>query len=163
MGIADKIGAATGGRNAVYFTWLDEGDDKNPGIYPKVWIEACKEGKNRAGVDNVILEGHILESKVPARPAGTAASIVTSMRFDGSADDVKQYLADIAGIPVAEVDGPTAGELLGEENPLCGTLVSIEATHKFTKAGKDWTNFLIRRLPDDVQANAEAMHAAAGF
>ncbi len=155
--IFDMIGDADVFGGGVYF---------EPGVYPKLWIEALKMIKTSTdGHDMFVAEIHILESNVPERPKGSEVSWVANLtKHKSAAGNVKQFLCDIAGLEsVDDIDAAGARLAVSSDNPFNGTVVMASATNVKTRAGGDFTQVKFTRLDDDAQEAAIALHTELGF
>lgn len=149
-----KIEASDGKQGGVY---------PLAGVYPLLYVDALKMIRSRKGEDMFVCEVEILRSEVADRPFGTRMSWIGNFRHDATAGNVKTLIAAVMNCPQAEVDSAGAQYACSDKNPCHGRLVRLEAVGTKTKAGGDFTLCNWRALPDEIQAQAEALRKAAGF
>ena len=137
-----------------------------PGVYPVVWIERMLMNDTRKG-KMFIVELHVIEgapSNSPeANKAGTECAYFANMAKDSGPSNARRVLAQCAGIDAKSVDRDGAKLAVSDANPYRGTLVAMRAHLTKTKAGNPFTVVNFERLPDNVQAQAVALHEAAGW
>lgn len=154
-----------------YFDGIEDAESNQgsnyilPGVYPVVYIAACKMVKSQKGNETFFIgELDIISSKVDDRPAGTSMSWMVNMRHQPALGNIKGFIAQVLGVDEKSVTGPAAEAVVSAANPLAAKLIRLEAIvietvgnkKPFTKC--NWAN-----LPSDVQAKAAELHKAAGF
>ena len=148
MGWASKVAKSKATAGGVYPV---------PGVYPVLDIKLVKVETTWEDHEVFVVEFDILESEVEERAAGTEMSWVCNLTKHKSAPgNAKRFLQDATGINFDEMSEEEAEKeidrLCGEDNPLCGTLVRLEAVNKKTKEKKqDFTVCTFTRLPDEAQ------------
>jgi hypothetical protein len=137
-----------------------------PGNY-RVRIKRTFVKETRGGSDAVIIETEILESNIPEiRPVGSAPSQVIMMNKDAAKGNVADFLraafssaACMAGEPTTPEEVPLNEELannaFGEDSPLPGVELNVEAFNIKTKANTDFTK-IMWTVPDDIAKSAAA-------
>ena len=136
MGLFSGIGDAQVGQGGVYFL---------PGEYV-VEIIKCFTMRSRKREDLFIAECLIKESNNPERRPGSKASWVVNFKQDAALGNIKGFVAACSGISPsnqkavdAEVDEESCEYAVDDDNPLAGTLLSLSAVNKITRAGNDFT------------------------
>lgn len=152
MGIFADIKGKSGTEGGNYFV---------PGNYV-VRIEKCKQGKTRSDKPFFAAECRILESDTEDLKVGSTASFFVlfdeypELSLGNVADFMRagmsSYFVQNKMDPPGdfEIDEEIAEEISGEENILAGTLISVEAFNKKTKAGNDFTRFKWTPITDEL-------------
>lgn len=143
MGLFAYIKGQRSTQGGVYF---------EPGIY-KAQINRVKLGKTRKEEDFFVVETELIESNNPDRPEGSTCSWMVMFKHDAALGNIADFCraglfayavqndAD-PGVPSyekVEVDDASAEQICGEENPLAGVILTVEAVNVKTKAGRDFT------------------------
>lgn len=128
--------------NSVYF---------EPGIYPRLRIEACKLIKSSApgkmGAVMFVTEFTILESNVGSRPAGSSVSWVCNFAHPSAPGNVKGFMGKILGEANPDkISDKVASSLVAEGQIAKGTEVSAIATQVPTKKGGVFTQVVFTLL-----------------
>jgi hypothetical protein len=170
MGIFDKVNEAESTRGGYYF---------EEGKY-RVRLQRVFKKNTRKGIEMMIIETEILESTNPGRPVGTKPSVCYGDDKDATPGNVKgffgvafaatQCMAGTAMTPMqAEQEFLTADskdaaavkavkercdQAVGDDNPLVGLELTVEAFPIKTRAGNDFTK-IVWGIPSDI-ANAAA-------
>lgn len=153
--IHDLIGSAQTSEGGVY---------PEPGVYPMLFIDACKVIDSRKGDKLFCAEFDILESKVPERPSGSRMSWIANLtKHDAAPGNVRKFLAAACGLEVEQVDPAGSRAAVSPQNPLHGRLVRLDANMTKTRAGGDFTLCNFSALPENLQAQSAALREAAGF
>jgi hypothetical protein len=171
MGIFDRVNEAESTRGGYYF---------EEGKY-RVRLQRVFKKTTRKGIEMMIIETEILESTNPGRPVGTKPSVLYGDDKDATAGNIKGFFGVafaatqcLAGTPMtpteAEKEFLTADskdaaavkavkercdEAVGDDNPLAGLELSVEAFPIKTRAGNDFTK-IVWSVPADVFASAKA-------
>jgi hypothetical protein len=154
MGLFADIKGKTGTEGGNYFV---------PGNFV-VRIEKCKQGETRSNKPFFAAECRILESDAEELKVGSSASFF--VLFDEFPELSLGNVADFMNAAMAsyfvqnkmdppedfEVDEEIAEEISGEENILAGTLISVEAFNKKTRANKDFTRYKWTPITDELLA-----------
>jgi hypothetical protein len=134
------------------------------GVYPVLYLDACKMVESRKGDKLFCAEFDIVESNVEERPAGSRMSWMANLtKHDAAPGNVRAFLAAAVGIPVENVDAEGSRQAVGPANPLHGRLMRLDASDTKTRAGGDFTLCRFSALPDELQSQAEKLRANAGF
>jgi hypothetical protein len=153
--VHDMIGSARTTEGGVYPV---------AGVYPILYVNACKMVDSRKGDKLFCAELDIIESNVPDRPKGSRMSWMANLtKHDAAPGNARAFLAAAAGIEVENVDAEGSRAAVGMHNPLCGRLVRLDASDTKTRAGGHFTLCRFSTLPDALQAQADQLWARAGF
>ena len=134
MGNFSGVGNARSSKGGVYFL---------PGNY-LTRIEKVSQGTSRNNIDFLVVEAEILESDNPERKPGTVCSWLLMADKDAFLGNVNHFASAAFGIDESEVDEAGCEMMCGEENPVRGTLLRVQATNIKTRAGKDFTKLVWR-------------------
>lgn len=127
MGKYSQIKEARTSEGGIYFL---------PGVY-KVQVLRVKEGKTRKGDDFVVVESKILESSNPERPAGLDVGWMLMLKQDMAMINLKQFLQ--AALDEENVTEDDVLEAIGEDNPLAGLELGVQASTIQTRSGNPFT------------------------
>lgn len=142
----------------------DGGIYPEPGVYPVLFLDACKMVESRKGDKLFCAEFEILESNVDERPAGSRMSWMANLsKHDAAPGNVRAFLAAAAGITPDGVDAEGSRAAVSSANPLHGRVLRLEASNTKTRAGGDFTLCRFSALDDGMQAKAKELREAAGF
>jgi hypothetical protein len=144
MGLFSKIKEASVNQGGVYVL---------PGKY-RVRVESCKIGETRKGEAFFVTDLKILESDNEERPVDSHMSYMVMSSWDSFESNVKAFIMGVMGCEEEEVDEDMAENAIGEEQPLAGEIVKIEATNVKTKSGGDFTK--CRWFADDGESEEQA-------
>jgi hypothetical protein len=165
MGIFSKVNEAESTRGGYYFA---------EGKY-RVRLQRVFKKTTRKGIEMLIVETEILTSTNPERPVGTKPSVCYGDDKDATAGNIKGFLGvAFATSQCASGVAMTAAEAekeflsgdedaveqrchaaTGDENPLAGIEIDVEAFPIKTRAGNDFTK-IVWSVPADVFASAKA-------
>lgn len=153
--IHDMIGSANVTEGGVY---------PIAGVYPILYLDACKMVESRKGDKLFCAEFDIIESNVEERPSGSRMSWMANLtKHDAAPGNARAFLAAAAGIKPENVDAEGSRAAVSSHNPLHGRLVRLDASNTKTRAGGDFTLCRFSALPEELQDQAERLHADAGF
>lgn len=99
----------------------------------------------RSGTKNVdmfVVAFDILESSNPECAVGTSASWVVNMTQQSALGNIRGFLAAATGEDVDSIDEDVADALVGEDSPLVGNELSVQASMIQTKRGTPFTKHL---------------------
>lgn len=132
------------------------------GVYPVLYIDSVSVRDDRQEVPFYTVELLILESNVPARPAGTKLCWRQNIKSDVGPGSIKAFIAASMGVTPNEVDSEAAGLTLQSENPLHGRLIRMTAANwrkdgeiVITKNGEPFTICDWSPLSEEYQARSE--------
>lgn len=136
-----------------------------PGIYPVLYINACKQIKSQDNGDDLcIVELDIIDSKVEDREAGQSMSWIVNMKHQPALGNVKLFLSKVMDCELEDITGNVADAAFSTNNPLGGRLIRCEAIEITTrKKGNAFTKCNWAPIGKDLQENSAALHKAAGF
>jgi hypothetical protein len=108
------------------------------------------------GNESFIVEGEVLESNVPACPAGYQFSWVTIDAWEGYLNDVKGFICDaLGGADPEQVDEDDLSAVIGEDQALANKQIRCVVKDKMTKKGGRFTQHLWAPADNDTAATDE--------
>jgi len=149
------------------FTGIEKANPSEGGVYIvpgnyTVEVQKVKTGKTRANRNFFVVECKVLESDVALRPRGIDVSWMVMLDQDSALGNIKQFCATATGSEMEDIDEAGVEAVVGDDNPLKGTKLQIQATNIVTKAGRDFTK--VRWFPfvgEKKAASGTAARAAA--
>lgn len=136
-----------------------------PGLYPVLYINACKQIKSQDSSDDLcIVELDVIDSKVEGREPGTSMSWIVNMKHQPALGNIKLFLSKVMGCELEDITGKVADAAFSANNPLGGRLIRCEAVEIETRKKKQpFTKCVWTAIGKELQENAEALHKVAGF
>lgn len=125
----DKAKVFVGG---VYFS---------PGLY-LLKIDAVKEGQSRKKEDFFAVECTVIESTVPALGAGKMVTWMVMLKQDAALSNIKQFASVVGECEPDGIDASDIDAMVGEDNPMRGSIIGVEATTIKTREGNDFTKVI---------------------
>ncbi len=125
-----------------------------PGVY-QFRVDACKHIKIRSGAEAFVVELTVLESNNPERAVGSQCSWMVTLDKEPALGNVKQFVTAATEFPDSAINEEAILLIVGEKNPLKGTILRCSANVIKTKAGRDFTKVKWFSDGDGAQANAD--------
>jgi hypothetical protein len=136
-----------------------------PGAYPILRIDSMRAfWSEREKTDFFIVHFEIIESNVEDRPIGTRVCWMKDFNKEITLGLIKKLVAAILDEPIEKVTGDICNELIADDNPANGRLISCQATLETSKkTGRDYTKEKWIPIPEEIQNQSDELRAKAGF
>jgi len=127
-----------------------------PGQY---WcrVDRMKQDKNRAGIENLVVEMQIVrvvDGKDTANRAGEDVSVIHSSNKDGYLSRTKAMFANLMGVEANEITPDVCIKACGTEQPLAGMICEIHVVAGPNKKGAIINKQAFKREVPDEEVRA---------
>jgi len=128
------------------------------------YVSVCKAPDNRKKKLMYVVELDVIESNHAEIKPGMKASCVFNLTDHEAAwGNLKGFLAAAVPCNADDVDEAVLDASITPANPMKGQLVIVEVVNQKTRAGGDFSKHIWYPVSGELQSQATALRAAAGF